>query len=109
MFFKGASMKKYIISDSKQDIAFIKYGVNVFLKDKTIKSARIGNNYGTIELMREISEKTITHAIGFGIPYGDENETEEDLKKGVINGIHNKRDDTHFRIRRRTDKSKEKI
>ena len=69
---------------SKQDVNFIKYGVNVFLKNKDVETAQISNDYGTIVLRREVKEKTTSHAIGFTLPYSsddDGDDYEEDIKK----------------------------
>ena len=73
---------------SKQDVNFIKYGVNVFLKNKDVETAQISNGYGTIVLSREVKEKTTSHAIGFTLPYSsddgddyDGDDYEEDIKK----------------------------
>lgn len=67
---------------NKQDIGFIKYGVNVFLKNKDVEHVQISNDYGTIVLNREVKEKTTTHAIGFTLPYSDDyDDYEEDIKR----------------------------
>jgi hypothetical protein len=65
---------------NNQDIGFIKYGVNVFLKHKDVETAQISNDYGTIVLSRQVKEKTTSHVIGFALPYSSDDDTNDKLR-----------------------------